>query len=230
MHIVFRLGERPLRLFADGGDAVGEPVGCALIGGARDRPYLRDVSMPSQSVGALLRPGAAASLLGAPAAAFSGSHTRLEEVWGDAAVGAIRTRLEAAASASDRLDCFEAALAARLPRVRGIDPLIAHALARFAEACPVGEVVRETGYSHRHFTARFREGVGLGPKTFCRVQRLGRALDRITAEPAIGWAELAAAEGYADQAHFTREFRAIAGLSPGAYRRRAPALPRHVLA
>ncbi|HEY9548934.1 MAG TPA: helix-turn-helix domain-containing protein, partial [Kiloniellaceae bacterium] len=56
----------------------------------------------------------------------------------------------------------------------------------------------------------------------------GRALDRLTAEPGIGWAELAAAEGYADQPHFTREFRALAGVTPGVYRRRAPSQPRHL--
>jgi AraC-like DNA-binding protein len=119
-------------------------------------------------------------------------------------------------------------LAARLPRLRGIDPLVGHALARFGAEAQVGEVVRECGCSHRYFTARFRHDVGLKPKTFCRLQRFSRVLETLAEEPAVGWAELAAAEGYADQPHLTRDFREFAGLSPGSYRRRAPVEPRHV--
>jgi hypothetical protein len=37
----------------------------------------------------------------------------------------------------------------------------------------------------------------------------------------VGGADTAAASGYADQAHMTREFRALGGLSPGTARRRA---------
>ncbi|MGH6886642.1 MAG: helix-turn-helix domain-containing protein [Kiloniellales bacterium] len=228
LHVVFRLRERPLRVFKDGDDALGDLVGCAVIGGARAGPYLRDVSQPAPSVGALLRPGAAASIVGAPVATFSNAHTRLDDVWGAAPVAEIGDRLNEASSAAARLEIFEAALAARLPRLKGIEPLVAYALTRFGAARQVGAVVKECGYSHRHFTEVFSEAVGLAPKTYCRVLRFGRALERLTAEPGISWADLAVAEGYADQPHFTREFRAMAGLSPGSYRRLAPRAPRHV--
>ncbi|MGF1629016.1 MAG: helix-turn-helix domain-containing protein [Kiloniellaceae bacterium] len=228
LHLVVRLEPRPLRVFRGADDAVGFAVGAAVIGGARAAPYLRDISTPVPSVGALLRPGAAGLLIGAPAGEFSGAHTPLEAVWGDAGVARLRDGLCAAGTPARRLDLFEAALAARLPPLRRIDPRVAQALAGFAAARPVAAVAREVGASHRHFTQLFREAVGLTPKTFCRLRRFGRALDRLTAEPGIAWADLAAAEGYADQPHFARDFRAFAGLSPGDYRRRAPAAPRHV--
>jgi hypothetical protein len=44
VHIVVRLYDRPLRVFKDRGDALGDAVGCSMIGGARARPYLRDAS------------------------------------------------------------------------------------------------------------------------------------------------------------------------------------------
>jgi AraC-like DNA-binding protein len=228
MHLVVRLGGRPLRLFRDEADAVGRAVGCAIVGGARDGPYLRDVSMPGPSVGAMLRPGAAWPILGAPAGALSRVHTPLEALWGAGPVEDLSDMLSEAGSLSRQLELFEAALASRLPQLRGIDPRIAHALARLRAGRRVGDVAAQAGCSHRHFTALFREAVGLRPKAYCRVLRFGRALDRRNAEPALGWAELAAAEGYADQSHFIREFSAFAGLSPERYRRAAPGSPRHV--
>lgn len=228
VHLVFRLGDLPLRLFKDGSDAVGRIVGRSVIGGARARPYLRDISMAGSSVGALLCPGAAELIVGVPAGALSHAHTPLEDVWGAGAVAEIRERLSAAPSMAARIELLEAILAARLPRLRGIDPLIAQALARFGASCPVGDVVHDSGWSHRHFAAIFQEAVGLKPKTYCRILRFGRVLDRLAPDARVAWADLAAAEGYADQPHFIREFREFAGLSPGSYRKRAPAFPRHV--
>lgn len=228
LHLVLRLQESPLRVFRDTGDREGTCVSAAVIGGARAAPYVKDVARPVASVGALLRPGTAGLLLGAPAGAFTGAHWALEDVWGWREVDRLRTRLAETATSAGRLNLFEAVLAARLPAVRRIDPRIARALAGLRADMPVAAAAAACELSHRHFTLRFREAVGLAPKAWCRVQRFGRALDRLADEPAIAWAELAAAEGYADQAHFAREFRALAGLSPGAYRRRAPAQPRHV--
>lgn len=232
LHVVLRLEDEPLRVFRDAHDSVGFTLGTAVIGGPRAAPYLRDVSNPVASVGALLRPGAGDLLLAAPACEFSGCHTALDDVWGAAAVARLRDRLALEPAAGRRLDLFEAALAARLAGLRRpsspIDPRVAYALTALDAGRPVAAVARDLDTSHRHFTQSFRAAVGLTPKTWGRLSRFGRALDRLAAEPGIAWADLAAAEGYADQPHFTREFRAFAGLSPGAWRRRAPRNARHV--
>jgi AraC-like DNA-binding protein len=211
MHLVIRLDE-PLTIYAPGPRVIGH----AVIGGARATPYLRDVSRPVASVGAQLRPGTAELLLGVPAAALAERHTALDEIWPD--VPALRARLAEAAPA-DRLAIFEAALVARLPRVRAIHPAVAHALARFARADDVGAVVAETGYSHRRFGTLFHHAVGLTPKRYCRVQRLQRALAVLPSQPL---AAVATTAGYADQAHLTREVRALTGLSPGELRALPP--------
>jgi transcriptional regulator GlxA family with amidase domain len=103
-----------------------------------------------------------------------------------------------------------------------------HALLAFDSGRPVAAVARDLDLSHRHFTQLFRTAVGLTPRTWGRLRRFGRALERLATEPDIAWADLAAAEGYADQPHFIREFRTFAGLAPGDYRRRAPRNARHV--
>lgn len=81
----------------------------------------------------------------------------------------------------------------------------------------VAELAAGTGWSARHLQSRFRDQVGLTPGTARRVLRFGRAAGLVGrgSDPLAG---IAAACGYADQAHLTREFRALAGLPPAAFR------------
>ncbi|WP_395016554.1 helix-turn-helix domain-containing protein [Dongia sp.] len=75
--------------------------------------------------------------------------------------------------------------------------------------------------------ARFSASVGLSPKRYARLARFGRVLLRLEKQPDTGLAEIAQAAGYADQAHFNRDFRDFAGISPGEYRK-AGGAGRHV--
>ncbi|MDC6171171.1 helix-turn-helix domain-containing protein, partial [Paucibacter sp. XJ19-41] len=130
------------------------------------------------------------------------------------------------------LDLFEAALLALLARLATPQPrlpaAVAFALAAFARGQRVDAVVQASGFSHRHFNALFGAAVGLTPKAFCRMQRFQTLLAALAADPARPLAQLALDAGYSDQAHMSREFSGIAGLTPGAYRRIAPAQINHV--
>ena len=227
MHVVFRLSDRPLRLFDDEDDATGQTVGVALVGGARSACYVRDVSQPICSVGAQLHAGAARVLFGVPADELAERHVSLEALWGrDAEL--CREQLFDVGIPERQLDALESLLAARLPVVRSLHPAVAEALARFATLPDVGAAVKATGYSHRRFIALFVGEMGLTPKRFCRVLRFQRVLDRLAADPSVPWIDLALDSGYSDQSHFNRDFREFAGITPGEYRHVSPRLLHHV--
>lgn len=225
MHLAVRLTGAPIRTFDDEA-ATGSDFGYEVVGGARLRFFIKDVKGRRRSVGALLAPGAALPLLGAPAEAFAERHTALADVWGRGA-GAMREQLLETAP-EDQLARFEDLLAARLPRVRGLHPAIAQGLARLGEGGDVSAAVDESGYSHRRFLTLFRETIGLSPKRYGRVHRVKRVLAAIRREPEASWAQLAAGAGYTDQAHLTRELSEIAGVTPGEYRRIAPVHAHHI--
>ena len=229
MHLVFRLSGPPLRLFSDAHDLDGQGVGHALVGGPRERFYVRDVSQPCASVGALLRPGVALPLFDAPEDALAGRHTPLADLWGASAPLAL-ARLQETSDLEARLDVFEALLLDRLAdSFHGLHPAVAEALAPLRMgALQVRELAAHSGYSHRRFIELFRGATGLAPKAYARVHRLDRVLD-LAADAKLGWAEIAHEAGFADQSHLAREFGEIAGLSPQAWRRAAVAgAPRHV--
>jgi AraC-like DNA-binding protein len=77
----------------------------------------------------------------------------------------------------------------------------------------VADVARETGWSRRHLTSSFTDEFGLSPKQLARVVRLQQARSLVLAGRPLG--EVAVSAGYADQAHLTREWRALAGCTPG---------------
>ncbi|MFY9269526.1 MAG: helix-turn-helix transcriptional regulator [Candidatus Manganitrophaceae bacterium] len=236
MHLVFRLSDAPLRLFQCPDDPIGRVLGHAVVGGARSTFYVRDVSTPSSSVGAQLYPGAAQVLFGITADALSERHTRLEDLWGPAAAVA-RERLLEADGPERKLALFETLLLARFPPTHGLHPAVAHAIQRLAETNNVHEVVKQSGYSHRHFIALFRRAVGLSPKTYGRLLRFQKALECVAhvahvadvdMRGTISWADLALDCGYSDQAHFNREFREFTGVTPENYREISPVFAHHL--
>jgi AraC-like DNA-binding protein len=65
-----------------------------------------------------------------------------------------------------------------------------------------------------------RDATGFAPDRLRRLARFERFAEALRARPAEPLAELAAAYGYADQAHLTHEVRTFSGMTPGELRAR----------
>jgi AraC-like DNA-binding protein len=129
----------------------------------------------------------------------------------------VAARLEAAATWDERFDLLETVIAARLVEARRPAPEIVWAwrtVERTHGAVRVSALAQTLGRSRRHLTTRFREHVGLGPKTFARVARFSRAVEVLRSERTGSLAQVAYECGYFDQAHLNRDFRQFAGTTP----------------
>lgn len=227
-HIVLRLGGAPVRILTGLNEMRGLAIARAVVGGPRAGAYAKLVGEDGPSVGVVLRPGAAQIVLGLPGRLLAEQHVPLADIWPAPEVATLHDRLAAERDASARLDLLEAYLEARIAPAPASDRLVGHVRAGLDAGMNVATIVAETGFSHRHVTSAFAESVGLAPKLYQRLRRFNDALDALHRAPAAPLADLAAALGYADQAHFTREFRAFAHIGPGDYRRAAPLDARHV--
>jgi AraC-like DNA-binding protein len=143
------------------------------------------------------------------------------EALGDPDLDALPDRLAADPDWATRFARLERFLAQRClaDRVRLPDPEVVHAwrlLRRSSGGIGVAALAAETGWSRRHLLTRFGAQIGLAPKTAARVLRFERAAGRVVAGDPL--ATVAVACGYSDQAHLTREFRSLAGVTPTAYR------------
>lgn len=225
MHVVFRLSDQPIRIFDSVEDCKGRTFGCAVIGGLRSSYYVKDVSQHARNVGAVLYPGAAQFLFGAPADEFAEQHTAVDDLWGRHATD-VREQLKEESSLQKQLDLFELFLIKKVPQWHSIHPSVAHALKRFP-FIDVVQAVRESGYSHRQFIKLFRTTVGVSPKLYCRILRFQSVLNML-ADPESSSVDIALQAEYSDQAHFNREFREFTGISPGEYRSLCRTTAHHV--
>ena len=199
------------RILPDGRmDLVWIPELGTLVAGPQSRHTSRPVGAPIRAVGARFRPGVAPQLLRLPASELVDRHVPL-----DAVRPALAARLDARLpEAPDPLAVLEQELMRGLADLREPDPVVRAATVLLARgAAGVAEVAERVYVSERQLQRRFAERVGYGPKTFQRIARFQRAVDRLRWEGA-GLAGAAASAGYADQAHLTRETRRLAGLSP----------------
>lgn len=71
--------------------------------------------------------------------------------------------------------------------------------------------------SVRQLQRLFAEHVGVGPKWVIRRYRLREATDRMADGEPVDWGGLAAELGFADQAHFVRDFTKMFGETPTRY-------------
>ncbi|MFT3916091.1 MAG: helix-turn-helix domain-containing protein [Anaeromyxobacteraceae bacterium] len=130
---------------------------------------------------------------------------------------ALARGIETRPSLAERASRIWAALLPLASTAPPPDPLLEHALRRWSrEPATVRELVRDSGYTERTLERRFLAAAGFRPAELRRLARF-RAVLRRHAAGDTRWAALAAAAGYADQAHLTREFRSFAGVSPSAW-------------
>ena len=107
------------------------------------------------------------------------------------------------------------------PRVRFTSAAILASRGRTS----IDALARETSITRRHLERRFLDAVGLSPKRLARIIRFQHALELLQqpVDRSAG-AATAAACGYADQSHFIRDFRTLAGCSPSEHLMRQAAL------
>ncbi|MFC0528381.1 AraC family transcriptional regulator [Phytohabitans kaempferiae] len=140
----------------------------------------------------------------------------------------LAARLAEAPGWPSRFALLDAAFVARLADAPSPDRRVEWAWRRLCRShgrVAVGTLAAEVGWSRRHLAASFRRELGLTPKVAARVLRFAHAY-AVASSPSRapgggagaggeGWAGVAAACGYHDQAHLIRDFRKFAGTTPG---------------
>jgi AraC-like DNA-binding protein len=219
----------------DGGSVRVLPDGCtdiiwragrgAVVAGPDSVARASSTRPGEPIVGARLLPGAGGAALGVPLAELRDRRVPVGALGLDPR-GELDDALDPAAAAA-ALARTTLGLVAAAPPDRAVQAAVVRLLDPDRR---VDELAASLGFSERQLRRRFLAAVGYGPKALQRVLRLRRFLAGVGAWTAAGpgggasgesdagpdgLARAAAAAGYADQAHLSRECRALTGLTPG---------------
>ena len=167
-----------------------------------------------------LTPLGAHTVFGVAMHELAGRCIALEDLLGERTASELVERLAEAPGWPERFAMLERFVAERAAVGRDPAPDAVWAWQRLEGTggrLAVEALARQLGCSRRHLAARFREQVGLPPKTVARLLRFHSAVALLRAGGASRWAEIAYECGYYDQPHFNREFRELAGTSPGEF-------------
>jgi AraC-like DNA-binding protein len=211
-------------------DAVREPIlpdGCADIMIYGDQPprvagpdaVTRYVRLPDGLVitGIRLRPGAIRAALGVPADLLVNGSMQLS----DLSSGATRLhhRLMLTDNLPARIALLEDWVRAAAEQVNERDRAVVAACRALAgdSKIAIASVAERLEWNARMLHRQFLAACGYSPKHFQRIMRIQHVLRSAHGGRDASLSELAIAAGFADQAHMTRDFRAITRFTPAEY-------------
>lgn len=182
--------------------------------------FTRVLEGEGRAFSAKFRPGGFRPLLGAPVATLTDRVVPLADVIGRTKARRYRDSLASSRDDAQRVERATEFFTALLPPPVE-DAALLGALVEAATTdrtiTTVEQLRARAGMHLRELQRWFRDAVGISPKWMIQRYRLHDALLALEAERSI--AEVAAELGYADQAHFARDFKALVGVPPSRYRR-----------
>ncbi|WP_033294856.1 helix-turn-helix domain-containing protein [Amycolatopsis jejuensis] len=186
----------------------------SVVGGLHTAPALITQDRTQRGIQLELDPLGVRTLLGVTAAELTGRVTDLADFGPDLAN--LPYRLAEAPDWRTRFAIIDDTLAARAVEPTQPPPELDrawHQLRTSGGRLRVSDLASEVGWSRRHLGERFRTELGLAPKQAARILRFERAATLLRSGTR-DLATVAYSAGYYDQAHFSNEWRAMAGCSP----------------
>ena len=226
VEIIINLGARFIR-HDESGRTERQPF--ELVVGPTTRHMTIAPSGAIHLVGVRFAPGGAVPFLSvAPGDVRDAAPSLADVAW--PLIGSLAERLAATPSGTEGT-VLDAALGARLAQARRLTDSRVLASMRALRAANrplrVDALMSLTGLGARQLERTFRDHVGFGPKTLCRLVRFQRVVRAIEPAARPSWARLAAQHGYADQSHLAREFRDFAGTTLTRYVRELHPMSDH---
>lgn len=190
-----------------------------FVAGLQVRPLLIEEERSTDLLGIRFAPGGLSQWVRLPLAQLTDQVFSVEELGLGWLGEGLRSRLLEEPDEQRRLGIvFEVLREQR--RGVSVDRRVRAAVAalRQNEHLTLGRLAATLGVTHQHLDVLFRHSVGVPPRLLLRVLRFHQTVSALRDAPSgTRLASIASDAGYADQAHFNRTFRELAGCTPSHY-------------
>lgn len=196
-------------------------AGAARVHGILGGKFTYELRDTGDIFGTTFRPAGFRCVYGRPIAELGNRVVDGSEIFGAAATR-FANGIASKTNRAERIDLAEEFVRQRQPDITAMTRLVNEIVDTVADdrsIVRVDDIAERFGVGQRNLQKLFREHVGMTPKRVLQRYRLHEAAERLD-NGSASLAALAADLGYADQAHFARDFKAIVGRPPASYTNR----------
>lgn len=193
----------------------------AFITGQSTQQYRLWLTGPVRAVGVVFRPAGLSALLGLNMIDLADKRIDLAAVLGPQA-GEVMEKVANAPTPAAKVAILEQLLLGQLNRRNVLPDRIDYTANRIVAQRGIvrlDELIDDAFLCRRQFERKFMHRVGVSPKFYARIRRVGYLCSVMAAQrwQVSDWQELVVQAGYYDQAHFIRDFTAFMGQRPTLY-------------
>ncbi len=192
-----------------------------FVTGQATRQYELNLLGQIGMAGIVFRPAGLSTLFGLPMYAFTDERIPLADVLGPSATY-LHEQLCASQTTDNRVALLEQFLNRQLLRQGNRfdrTDFVANLIVDKFGLLTVSELMNDLYVCRRQFERQFLQKVGVGPKYYARIRRVGHVCAQLAGQhwQVSDWQDFIFRAGYYDQSHFIREFTQFTGRKPTLY-------------
>jgi AraC-like DNA-binding protein len=190
------------------------------VSGIYQQQLTTKVSGRYKALGIMFKPQGLHRLLGIDISGL-GVPRPLYHIFG-AAIGSVITEIEHTKNATDKIKHLERFLLKAAQPAKTAEDVLEFAEITTHEPLQKGRIKHYLGdkrFSHKKFINAFSSAYGLSPQKYLRLKQVNEAIAQIANQPHIALVDVALDNGFYDQAHFIRTFKAFTTITPLAYKK-----------
>jgi AraC-like DNA-binding protein len=170
--------------------------------------------------GIVFKPAALATIFQLPIFEFTEERVDLYKVFKKELVDKITRQIKSATSEMERVSMLESFIMHQYQLQQPVPDYIDKAANFIIEnngMLQVADLLKDSCMSRRTFERKFFQKVGLSPKYYARVRRIGYICNLVSGKKKVDWPKLFYECEFYDQAHFIKDFEEFTGRSPQQY-------------
>jgi AraC-like DNA-binding protein len=189
-----------------------------MILGLFTRPYEVKFTTTVKVFSIRFKPEGIYNVFGVPASMFTDNYKDLSLVLGKEFRDFCR-KLRGATDFSEMIRMTEIYLLKSLEQQQIDITYVNYAadLIRKSQGLKIEDISSQVSISQRQLEREFKAKIGIGPKKYLRLTRINEVLRLLEKNFELTLASVAYHCGYADQAHFIKDFKTITGVKPSVF-------------